>query len=268
MSLAGQVKLDGAVLFVDGDLSVGGSLVGKGAVIVTGTTTITGSATLATDNMAAILSAGEVIILGQGDERSTFRGMVYTESNFTARNLSLYGISTANGGADSVVSIQDSRLIHVPDYAEVSFTPKQSSSDGITSDMTFYFQTEGEYHGYHEPKRGRHLRIRVVREQDGSYTAYDLQDGDSDNQPDTSTILPSIADALEDHIEEDEMEEFYETSGPFVDILRQMPRTGGGTSPGDGDENKFPSPEPSFEFDPMEFLKPEERIRLVLWRLR
>ena len=61
LTVRGDAHLDGAVLFVDGDLDIRGGLEGRGAIFVTGSTRIVGSANLRTDNAASpAVSAGEV----------------------------------------------------------------------------------------------------------------------------------------------------------------------------------------------------------------
>ena len=70
LQLSGETTLDGALLFVDGDLEIAGQITGRGALICTGTLSIRGTQSFLTDNELALLTGGNLSILGNGVDRS------------------------------------------------------------------------------------------------------------------------------------------------------------------------------------------------------
>ena len=112
------LKLDNGVLYVDGDLQVSGGITGTGAVIVTGKTSVYGSGgTVGTKSMAALISKGNVELIGSADQFQSFQGLIYTEGNMLSRYLNLAGSFVANREAGSEVSLDNTRLFHIPDAA-------------------------------------------------------------------------------------------------------------------------------------------------------
>ncbi|MBI3923933.1 MAG: hypothetical protein HY319_00150, partial [Armatimonadetes bacterium] len=76
---ADGLSLEGASLYVEGDLVIKGGVHGRGAVFVTGKTVIEGGSELASRNLAAVLSRGDVRVLGNGQDGSFFNGLVYSK---------------------------------------------------------------------------------------------------------------------------------------------------------------------------------------------
>ena len=103
-----SLDLQGAVLYVDGNLHVTGGVSGKGAVICTGTITIDGTTALVSDQKIALLSQGDVTLNGHG----AFHGVVYTEGNLNSSGVKLIGAlianSTSNQGA---INLQDTGAV-------------------------------------------------------------------------------------------------------------------------------------------------------------
>jgi cytoskeletal protein CcmA (bactofilin family) len=142
LEISGDISLDGAILYVDGNLKVKGGIKGKGAIFVTGTTTVEHGAVVDTDNMAALLSKGDVSLGGYGKGSSAFQGVVYTEGNFTADNITLLGsfLTNAKGGKTDIgvspdaggsrtadkgkMAINNASLVEVPQYTKITFPVK------------------------------------------------------------------------------------------------------------------------------------------------
>ncbi len=120
LSVTGGLTLNNGVLYVDGNLKVSGGITGTGAVFVTKTTTVTGASSLATDNSVAVMSVGDVLLTGSDKATSFFQGMLYTEGNFRASQISLLGVFIQNG-PQAEVEMSDANVIHVPDFATVDF---------------------------------------------------------------------------------------------------------------------------------------------------
>jgi hypothetical protein len=92
--VSGNLTLNSAVLYVDGDLTVNGAIMGTGAIFVTGRTTVNAAqqaSDLSADNVVALASLGDVTLTAQSRANNFFRGVIYTEGNFTASHISLMG---------------------------------------------------------------------------------------------------------------------------------------------------------------------------------
>ncbi|MHB2016198.1 MAG: hypothetical protein ACYCW6_04550, partial [Candidatus Xenobia bacterium] len=123
LTVKGTLKLTQGVLYVPGNLVVDGSVTGTGALIVDGTTTVEGPVDLATDSQIALLSTGDVNLNGQGTASSFFSGLVYTEGNFNASNVTVQGSFVTNPPARSSnvgnINLNSVRLIYNPALTSV-----------------------------------------------------------------------------------------------------------------------------------------------------
>lgn len=117
------LRLKGAVLYVDGDLVVNGGIHGKGAVICTGKVTVRGGSTLTSENVVALLAGGDVAVGGNSRESSFFQGLIYTEGDFVAQNITLLGSFIANGQTErgSRMEMNQVNLVYAPQMTEISF---------------------------------------------------------------------------------------------------------------------------------------------------
>jgi hypothetical protein len=104
----GGLDLEGAVLYVDGDLHVSnGGIKGKGAVISTGSITVDGTTSLESDQQVALLSHGDVTLNGHG----AFRGVVYTEGDLHSTGVELIGALIANSTDGGAIDLHDSGAV-------------------------------------------------------------------------------------------------------------------------------------------------------------
>lgn len=125
------LKLNGGVLYVTGNLEVEGGISGTGAVIVLGSTTVTGGGLLASDSKMALLSQGPLSVQGSPTAKAEFRGIVYTESDFVAKNVNLVGSFVSN--ADDTthkMDISNAKVVHVPGMNDLAFYLKGNSGSG------------------------------------------------------------------------------------------------------------------------------------------
>lgn len=65
LRVKGPLRLDGSVLYVAGNLTVDAGISGKGAVVVVGSATIRGPVDLVTDNIAALVTGGTLVLYGK-----------------------------------------------------------------------------------------------------------------------------------------------------------------------------------------------------------
>lgn len=104
------VRLNGGVLYVEGDLTVSaGGVSGKGALVSTGNITVYGDGEATSDNQAAIIADGDVILRGSTSSKAKFAGLIYTKGQLKAENLRLAGVFVAAGG-DSAVEFKNTEV--------------------------------------------------------------------------------------------------------------------------------------------------------------
>lgn len=104
------IKLNGGVLYVDGNLTVNaGGVTGKGALITTGKLTIYGDGEAATDRQAALISDGDITLKGATTDKAKFAGLVYTNGKLKAENLRLAGVFVA-AGTNSAVELTNTEI--------------------------------------------------------------------------------------------------------------------------------------------------------------
>jgi hypothetical protein len=132
------VTLDHGVLYVDGDLVIDGPLSGSGAVFCTGKVTLRGGADLSSDNHAAIVAQGDVRILGNGSQRSFFRGLIWTggeggfsdqdaDQDLLVRDVTVQGcvVNAGQGSAGdgSAMQVDRSRVLFEEQAAQLILEP-------------------------------------------------------------------------------------------------------------------------------------------------
>ena len=116
---AGGLNVDGGYLYVQGNVEVWGGLQGKGALFATGNVKIHGVSTFSASSEQALLCKGDLTIDGLGQNASTFQGLMYTEGDFQASDLTLLGAfmgnkKTGNGTAmilDKVNAVQNPQAV-------------------------------------------------------------------------------------------------------------------------------------------------------------
>lgn len=110
-----DVRMEGGVLCVGGDLYVHGAVKGKGAIIVGGKTIIEGGADLSADGVVALLSRGDVTLVGKDQAASCLQGIVYTEGNLTARRMTILGsLMTKAPAGSGAVDLEDVNVVSAP----------------------------------------------------------------------------------------------------------------------------------------------------------
>lgn len=118
LTVTGGLKLDNAVLFVDGDLDVSGGIQGKGAVIVTGKVKVEGGSALTGDSQSAILARGAITLRGTAGQRSEYRGLIYTEGNLDCKYANIAGsIVVNNPDPAGSAHLEEVGLIETKDLA-------------------------------------------------------------------------------------------------------------------------------------------------------
>ena len=90
------LELSKGYLYVEGNLDIYGGIKGKGAIFATGDVKIHGVSTYGANDQEAIVAKGDVGIDGTDRNHSIFQGVVYTEGNFNAKDVTLVGSLVGN----------------------------------------------------------------------------------------------------------------------------------------------------------------------------
>lgn len=130
----GDLVLQDALLYVDGDLTVTGGIRGKGAVVVTGTTSILSGSALDSSNAVALVSGDTLTVNGNQRGSSYFQGILYTEGDLIANDITLMGavIGNSSGPQGSRLSLRNADIIQVPELTAISFTPSIPGATGTS----------------------------------------------------------------------------------------------------------------------------------------
>lgn len=127
----GSLRLEGATLFVNGDLSVTGGLSGSGLVVVMGKTSVSGGANLESGRHAVLLSGGDVLLHGFGARASSFHGLVYTEGGFSAQQISLVGTFISRG-TDKATLLDNVQIVYDPAVGVLSSQTARASGSTLS----------------------------------------------------------------------------------------------------------------------------------------
>ncbi len=120
LEVDGGLRLEGGVLLVEGDLTVRGTLDGEGILMVEGDVKVEGGTELRGGNDLALMAKGNVFLQGSGSQGSYFQGLVYTGGGLEADSISVVGTLIARG--EEQVSLNDVRLLLPQDGGRVEVT--------------------------------------------------------------------------------------------------------------------------------------------------
>lgn len=134
--VSGGLTLESGVLYVDGNLSINGGIQGNGAIIVTGTTEVFGGGAQTTDNMAAILSGGNLTLSATSSDGAQFKGLIYTEGDFRADWVTLGGAAVANKPGGSEVALNNVEVAYNSSATEITI-PVGGGGGGGTGGGSF-----------------------------------------------------------------------------------------------------------------------------------
>jgi len=117
LTITDGLRLNGAMLFVDGDLDVSGGIEGQGVIVTTGSATVRGSSELRGATDLALVAGKDLTLQGSGRQGSYFQGMVWSGGQFKADRISVVGTLIAQGDATltdaGVYSTRSSRKVTV-----------------------------------------------------------------------------------------------------------------------------------------------------------
>ena len=129
LTVTGGLTMDAGVLYVDGDVEIHGGLKGKGALISTGKVKIYNQSTFkAADDQAAIVANDDVEIQGSNKDDSVYNGVIYTQGDFKAKQVTLLGALCASKTTGSNIQLDEANVLSNPismdlDYAVEGMLP-------------------------------------------------------------------------------------------------------------------------------------------------
>jgi len=158
LEINGDLIMEGGTLSVAGDLTVRGSIKGKGNVVVGGTTRVEGGTTLTADGVVAILCKGDVFLRGASKADSVLQGIVYSEGNVFASNLTVVGTLITNSAeGKGGVTLDEVNMIGAPVALGVrgGLVCHPGTDDDLVVFSAFAYPRPGD-------RTGRDLRYRLI----------------------------------------------------------------------------------------------------------
>jgi hypothetical protein len=261
LTLTQGINLNSAYLYVDGNLQISGGLTGRGAIFVTGNLNIQGTSNFSADNTQALLAQGSMTLNGNGKDSSFFSGLLYTQGDFNAADITLVGTAIADRvgvGGGSNVNIQRSNLLSNPQALSFSFL-----FPGLTPQIMPPTMIGGG--------GGEEYVASVTRDPNLNYSAfYDAQ---------TDSFNPALVTAQSAGLQfillktTTNQSWTLNSSQAVVDTLvsigaqTTMPLSQVGTTMDNYQKNKLSSLKSGqISLDPNQFLQLGDQLRKVLWR--
>jgi hypothetical protein len=132
LTITGDLQLDNAELYVNGPLTIQGTIQGTGAVVTTGSVAIQKGASLQASNVIAVGSQSDIVLGGTSQSTDAFRGLIYTQGNFKAQDITLMGCFIANGsgGGAGRMGLSQDNVVYVPEFTDISFPVTSPPSPG------------------------------------------------------------------------------------------------------------------------------------------
>lgn len=97
LHIGGSLNLHQGMLFVRGNLEVDGGVTGDGTIYVGGKTTIHRGADFRAKDQVALMSRDKIVLDGAGQNQYFFQGMLYSEAEVEAKDVTVLGSCIARG---------------------------------------------------------------------------------------------------------------------------------------------------------------------------
>jgi hypothetical protein len=136
LTIDGDLDLNGSALTVNGDLIINGAIKGVGVILVDGWVDIRdgGSSVVSTDQVA-IAATGDVKLSASSSEGNYFQGLVYSEGNVEASNITVVGTLVTRGqnGKAGNVELKNVRFVRTPGSVQLNLTAQRGFGFGNRS---------------------------------------------------------------------------------------------------------------------------------------
>lgn len=270
LAVQGDLTLDTALLYVEGNVTLTGGLKGHGALIATGNVTVTNACGLEAGNRLALLAGGDLTLTGQGQATSFLQGVVCAGGDVHASQVTVVGTLLAPGKkADQEVVLQDSALVSLTDlqtlsldasldiYRSLAANPQQRGQ-GVPPEQVPQ-NIPGPMLRPPERRGGDSEAIRAVRTGKVPGELKLTLPGRAPSAPMPLEDLDAAAALLASYLNfqpgefmiQGELKHLTSPRGLLDEIIR---RTGGLDKGG------------AIVVDPSKFLKPADRFRVLVWR--
>jgi hypothetical protein len=136
LHVGGNLHLNGSALTVNGPLVVDGAVKGLGVILVDGSVDIrNGGSSIQSTDQVAIGATGDVTLQASGPEGNYFQGLVYTEGNLTARDITVVGTVVVHGknGSKGSATLDNVRLVRTPASVNVRLQSMKGVDHGSRS---------------------------------------------------------------------------------------------------------------------------------------
>lgn len=143
LSVGGDLDLNGSALLVEGDLSIQGAVLGTGVVLVQGDVMIRdGGSAVEAGEQTAIACTGDFSLEAVDPEGNYFKGLVYCEGEFFAKDITVVGATVvnaeSNSGARGEAKLENVRFIYNPGSVTVGVSAVLGDADNV-GDYTYAF---------------------------------------------------------------------------------------------------------------------------------
>lgn len=141
LNVGGDLHLNGSALTVQGPLTVRGAIRGMGILLVNGPVRILdGGSTVESTDQVALAATGDVELAASGPEGNYFQGLVYTEGDLVARDITVVGTVVVNGknGKRGEATLDNVRMVRAPASVNIHLqSVKGEDFPGRTASLSF-----------------------------------------------------------------------------------------------------------------------------------
>lgn len=138
LTISGNVVLDGALLYVPGNITIGGHLSGKGILCAQGDIQVGAGADFQSGQRMALVSGGQVRLQGTGAASNFLQGVVYSRRGVLANQITVIGALVNDGGPSDSVSLDQARVFYDPTFDGIDITPPAGTEVLTKIDVTDY----------------------------------------------------------------------------------------------------------------------------------
>lgn len=114
LTVQGDLLLDSGVLYCRQNLLVRGQVKGSGAIISLGDVKIESGADLTASDQVALVAKGSLELDGNNRNSQFFSGLVYSEKEILAKNITIIGSAVVNGDTQSSLQLDNVTLVKSP----------------------------------------------------------------------------------------------------------------------------------------------------------
>jgi len=237
------MEMQGASVFVDGNLTLEGGVRGRGALFVTGNALLLGGSALSSDNQAALVVGGNVEVRSDNRERSYFQGLIYAGGSLSAEEVTLMGPLVSRG--EEGVQIHDASLLYYAPYAHIDVRRGWTPFTFVKANGAFV----GIFKDQDDPQK---ITLEVSHSMNGSYTVRDPATGMDTEGLTLEGAMARIRELVPGDKTQGATTDLKRLSSELLDLPRR-PESG--------------KTERIVDLDLNRFLPLSDKVRLLYWRV-